>query len=154
MKKRSWWCYVFGVLVSLLIAAALWFLSKPRPRLSAAVFNKIAIGMTVADVERFVNAPPGDYSGGRRGYNRICVQKQGEGFEMLCTATISLPLAKMRANPDEKFVAWWGRNRVLLVVTDANGIVTQLLYGIRTVPPNDWLGRCRFWIDSWFEERD
>ena len=154
MIKRCWRRYSCAILLLVLIGAAVCFTMSSRPRLGATVCNEVTIGITLTKVECLVGVPPGDYAGGNRSFDRIITRDRKTMTVLHLAKSRTYSLADFLGNTDEQFSAWWGRNRVLIVATDNHGVVTRVIQGQRTVPPADWLGRCTFWIDSWFGEQD
>lgn len=101
MRLKRWRRFGLVGVSLLLVATALWFLSRPSPRLTKAIVAKLydmRPGLTLAQVEELVKAPPGDYSGGC--YDWDCVTRGGESD----SATLLV----------ERLVDWgvadWGRD--------------------------------------------
>jgi hypothetical protein len=62
-KRQSVVCLLLGLFIGVVLIREVNPLS--RPRLTRANFAKIQTGMTLAQVEAILGAPPGDYTGGR-----------------------------------------------------------------------------------------
>jgi len=155
MKKRRWRVFSAGALAIALIAVPVWWLTLPRPQISLAVYRQLHTGMSLTEIEQIVKASPGDYSTGLRSFNQIVCGYAFTESELISVKGRLLSLPEMQENtPNDKFVAWWGRNRALIVSLDEHGAAKVITYARRTAPSDEWLGRIRFWIESRFEEGD
>ncbi len=63
MQKR-WRLCVLSLLAILLATCIAWIVVRSGPRISPAAYAQIKVGMTKAEVEALIAAPPGDYSAG------------------------------------------------------------------------------------------
>jgi hypothetical protein len=157
MKIRRWRRYAFATLILIVIAAGAWLFSAPQPRLSQPVYDKLSVGMSLAEIQQLVGVPPKQFVGMTPNFSSIQAktERRGMGLEMAAGSTMPLLLPGIEAGQtEETHFMWRGPNRALLVAVDANGKVTQLAYGRLTVAPTNWLARCRFWFDSFFEDKD
>lgn len=62
MRRRISFCLVIFCSIAGAIFVATWFVLAPSHRITEENIRKIQAGMSVADVEAILGAPPGDYS--------------------------------------------------------------------------------------------
>ena len=161
MKKRRWRCFASGTLLLVLIAVSIWLLSLPRPRITKAVWEKLGAGMTLAEVEVLIEAPPGDYSLGFRnydsGYARGFVsanlsRSHGSLNNFECTADlVSDYQSKMS---EGRLVVWWGRNRLIIVEVDDRDIVQYVEFRRCSDRPEGWFAGLLWSVDQWLDGKD
>ncbi len=132
MKRRRW--LILAALVCVTPAAGLaWLLTRPNPEISRDSYDRIQEGMTLAEVEAIVGAPPGDYGGEDPSAYGIqaCQGWICSLFADWRHGTPSIPLQDLQRKLDEgRIVVWTGRSYALAVQLDAQDRVVATGIGV------------------------
>lgn len=160
MKHRRWRRYTIAAIVLLSFAMVTWFSIRPRPHLNVQMIDRLQFGMTLAEVESLVKAPPGDYAIGSGRVNQVRVKtltgysgigcSPAQGIERIVSESRLVDVKPEYRNWPS--ATWMTYNRSLFVVLDDYQRVVFVAIGYRDEPEQDWLDRCFGWIDSWIEE--
>ena len=166
MSSRRWRRWTLAAVVLVIIAIVVWLFATPRPRLGESVYKKMSVGMSLAEIERLVGVAPQQIAGvppknvsdaiatsvGSKdlfdwvGEPKVTTRGEGLDWDMHM-------FGDARQGPARCFL-WRGPNRVLFVAVDDNSVTRQLAYGKMRISPKNWLARCKFWFDSFFEDKD
>ena len=155
MKKRRWRRYAYAAMLIGVATAVLWLLVAPRPDLTQKNLHRIRIGMTLAEVEELVKAPPGDYSLGLRYYGECIMSKRQ--LSKLDDGFVPLPDELATIEPRTtggRIIGWWGRSCALVVEVDDQQIVSAFNYGYCSKRPAGWFAGSFWWIDRQLDGKD
>lgn len=164
MKTRRWRRYALAIAVLIVFVVGIWLVSAPHARLNRVIYDKIDVGMTLADAERLVNGSATPCTGGIGTFNIFMSKqdRQSQEGQLLggVTLPLSLPAIVNGSLPNDnsslaaKCYSWRAPNRVMVVTVDEQCIITRIDYARLTIPPKNWLARCQYWFESFFEEKD
>jgi hypothetical protein len=140
---------VLGLPFFLAIAAAIWFLTRPRPHIDLEHYNQIKHGMTLGEVGAIIGAAPGNYGGADPNAYGInaCQGWICSLFQDWRYGTPTLKLEEIQAKLDEgRIVVWTGRQHAIAVQLDAQDRVVATGLGGRGWQPPTWWEQLLEWL--------
>jgi hypothetical protein len=140
MPSRRRLLLLGGVILFLAVGVLIWCLTRPNPQIDRERFGQLKDGMTLAEVEAILGAPPGNYGGGDpNGYGlRAC-----HGW--VCSLFVdrhnspTLTLDQIQKKLEEgRIVVWTGPHYAIAVHVDSQDRVVGTGLGVRFREPNTW----------------
>lgn len=141
MRRRRVLLVLIGVTLIVPAAVLTWCLTRPQPVLNKETYERIHRGMTLAEVEAIIGAPPGSYGGDDPSAYGItaCQGWICSLFHDWKYGKPSIPLDVIQQKLDEgRIVVWTGPDCAIAVQLDGQDRVVGTGYGYNGREPSWW----------------